>query len=366
MANQYLYQQIIDRIRQRILEGELKPGERLPTLREMTRELDCTPGTVQRAYRELEQQGLITSRRGQGTRVAAIAPARGGEGLRRAQLVHAVETFMLEKLNAGIPLEEIEQAFSLAVDRWRVVDRMPPLSSRPVFTFSGSHDPVIAWMAGHFDTIAPGFSFQPHFSGSQNGLRDLAEGRADVAGCHLRDEASGEYNLPFVRQMFAGRETAVVEMAYRRIGLILAAGNPLKLHTLQDLAQKGVRMVNRQPGSGIRVWFDQQLKKEGVTAASLKGYTEERSTHWGVARAVAQDQADAGIGLEAAAAAYHLDFIPLTEERFDLVCLAEQAEWSPMREIIAWLGSEKGRGVMAQFPGYRASHPGAVTILPEK
>src|SRR5512135_3195149 len=123
MDEAHLYQQIAEQIRSEILSGKLKPGDRLPSVRQLCARWSCTPGTVQRAYHELSRHGLLVSRAGKGTRVAGAIPAadvQAQPALRRAGLVHRCEGFLLETLTAGYDLSEVQQAFELALDRWRV------------------------------------------------------------------------------------------------------------------------------------------------------------------------------------------------------------------------------------------------------
>src|SRR5512136_1565966 len=118
MEEPFLYRQVADAIRQKILRGELKPGDRLPSVRAMKAKWGCTVGTVQRAYQELAAQGLVTSHAGQGTRVVGHGPARDDTPLRRAALVHRAEAFLLEVLTAGYSAGEVEDAIRQALDRW--------------------------------------------------------------------------------------------------------------------------------------------------------------------------------------------------------------------------------------------------------
>src|SRR5512146_300031 len=248
MDETHLYQQIAEHIRAEILSGKLKPGDRLPSVRRLCAQWNCTPGTVQRAYHELGQRGLLVSQAGKGTRVAGALPAtdlQAEPALRRASLVHRCEGFLLEALTAGYGLPEIQQAFDLALDRWRVqeVKRFVPATAR--LRFSGSHDMAVNALAARLGEIAPGAAMEVSISGSLGGLEALAEGRADLAGCHLWDAESDSYNLPFVRRLLPGKEALVVTLAYRRLGLIVLPGNPRHLRRVQDLASPGVRFVNR-------------------------------------------------------------------------------------------------------------------------
>ncbi|MEM5773655.1 MAG: GntR family transcriptional regulator, partial [Anaerolineaceae bacterium] len=169
MDEPHLYKKISDRIRQEILKGQWKAGERLPSVREMAAQWNCTVGTIQHAYQELVQQGLVTSRAGQGTRVAESLPALNDTPMRRAQLIHRAESFLLESLNQGYHVEEVNQAVREAMERWQQVEQQEFTASEQVLRFAGSHDLVITWLASHFDEISPGASLQPSYSGSMRG-----------------------------------------------------------------------------------------------------------------------------------------------------------------------------------------------------
>ena len=366
MPDEFLYHQIAEAVRQKILQGELKPGDRLPSVREMTANWGCTLGTVQRAYQELARQGLVTSRAGQGTRVVEKLPARDDTPLRRAALIHRAETFLLEVLTAGYSSSDVEEAVRLALERWRLVEQGAVPARAGELRFAGSHDPAVAWLAGHFGEIAAGYTLRLAFSGSLGGLIALAQGKADLAGCHLWDEEADatrpgdSYNLPFVRRLLPGRRMAVVTLAHRRLGLIVPPGNPAGLQGLADLARPGVCFVNRQPGSGTRVWLDAQLRQLKIAAQSIAGYGTEMMTHSDVARAIAEGQADAGLGLESAARIYGLDVIPLTSERYDLVIPAENMSLPAIKALLAWLGSSEGKQAIASLGGYQLEETGVV------
>ena len=127
--------------------------------------------------------------------------------------------------------------------------------------FFGSHDMAVTWLANHAQEIAPSAVLQLNFTGSLGGLMALADGRADLAGCHLWDPETDSYNIPYIRKFFPGKRMLAVRLAERRIGLILPAGNPKNIQTLADLTRPGVRFVNRQLGSGTRVWLDAVLRR---------------------------------------------------------------------------------------------------------
>lgn len=360
----FLYRQIAEAIRKDILSGRYQPGDRLPSVRQLCAAWNCTPGTVQRAYRELVREGLLVSRAGRGTRVAGFVPPvrlQDQEMLRRANLVNRLEAVLLELLTAGYEPGEIQPAMDLAMDRWRAVGPVPPLPAAEVIRFAGSHDWAVNELAhSFFGQVVPGVSLQLSYTGSLGGLIALAEGRAELAGSHLWDQDSDSYNLPFVRRLLPGQDVTVVTLAHRRQGLNVAPGNPLNLRTLADLARPGVRFVNRQPGSGTRVWLDAMLARQGLEPQVIDGYADERLTHSDVARAVAERQADVGLGLETAGRAFGLEFVFLNRERYDLVMRSETAERPPLRQLLAWLASEAGKQRVAGIAGYESQDTGCL------
>jgi putative molybdopterin biosynthesis protein len=127
---------------------------------------------------------------------------------------------------------------------------------------------------------------------------------------------------------------------------------------LQDLSRPGLRFVNRQAGSGTRVWLDAALHRLGIDTSPIQGYTDERMTHTEVTAAVAAGQADVGFGLQAAALTYGLDFIFLVQERYDLVIPAQSLEQASVTRLVEWLAGEEARKVIAGFGGYDAGETG--------
>ena len=360
MDEAYLYQKIAGSIRQEVLDGSLKAGDRLPSVRAMAARWDCTIGTVQRAYQELAQHGLVTSRAGQGTRIVERLPEQEDTPLRKASLIHRAEAFLLEVLTAGYAPDDVEGAVQMALDRWRAVVAAPDAPGGEQLRFAGSHDLAITWLATHFAEIAPGYHLQLNFSGSLGGLIALAEGKADLAGCHLWDEQTGDYNLPFVRRLLPGRRTALITLAHRRLGLIVPAGNPAGVQSLQDLSRPELNFANRQSGAGTRVWLDANLNRLGIPADQVRGYSNEMLTHSDLARAIAEGRADLGLGLEASARALGLDFIFQVSERYDLVVPSECFSHPALAAMRDWLASDAARAALARLAGYDPRQTGQV------
>jgi putative molybdopterin biosynthesis protein len=236
---------------------------------------------------------------------------------------------------------------------------LPANPQREMIVILGSHDLAL-------EALASRLSHRQHDPlevlllpvGSLDGLVALRQGITHLAGCHLLDADSGEYNLPFVRHLFPDREVSLVTLAYREQGLILAPGNPRRIHSLQDLGRADVTMINRNRGSGTRLWLDRQLARLAIPSEALRGYDQERRTHTGVAEAIRQGKADAGLGLRLAARQLDLDFIPLFEERFDLVFTLEQAQQHPLSMLFDYLNSAEFRRLVQSLDGYQTSHTG--------
>ena len=196
--------------------------------------------------------------------------------------------------------------------------------------------------------------------GSLDGLIALRQGVAHLAGCHLLDPQSGEYNLPYARHFFPDEQVSLITLAHREQGLMLAPGNPHAVNGLSDLARPQIRYVNRNKGSGTRIWLDNQLKQLGLPTDRISGYELEVRTHTQVAETIARGQAGAGLGLRAAAQHYNLDFIPLFQERFDLVTLEAQFSNPQLLPLLEHLQSEDFRSSVAGLAGYDATRTGTV------
>ena len=178
---------------------------------------------------------------------------------------------------------------------------------------------------------------------------------AHLAGAHLRDEQSGEFNLPFVQRLLPGREVLLVNLARWREGLLVRRGNPRGIRGAHDLARKPVRIVNREPGSGARRVLDKLLEGGRVRPRRVEGYDAIVATHAAVAQAVAMGAADAGVASESAALAYGLHFLPLAEERSDIVipaALAREPRGARLLEVL------QGRAFRRDLSGIDAYETG--------
>ena len=184
---------------------------------------------------------------------------------------------------------------------------------------TGSHDLVLDLAASALRERDPRLTLASSNVGSLGGLTALRDGLCHVAGSHLLDPESGEYTLPYVDRLLPGREVSVVRLVHREQGLIVAPGNPTGTTSIEDVAEQGLRYVNRQRGAGTRVLLDHELSRRGISAEAIAGYEREEHTHLAVAAAVAAGRADCGLGVLAAARAFGLDFVPVAQEPYDLV-----------------------------------------------
>ena len=360
MDEKYDYLKIAASIRRDIANGMYKPGDTLPSIRDLTVTWQCTIGTTQRAIQKLVSEGLVTTHVGKGTKVAGSIPFHPNDSLRRANLIHQAEAFLLGVLTSGYAPIEVEDAFRIALNRWRSVSQSQGVKDQRVLLFSGSHDPAVAWLATHFDEISPGFKMHLSFSGSMAGLISMVEGKSDIAGSHLWDDESESYNIPFLYRRFPGERLALITLAQRRIGLIVKPGNPENILSVDDLTRQNIRLVNRQEGSGTRVYLDSLLRKKGIQSLTIRGYLNQKTTHTEIAAEVAEGNADVGLGLEAAAKAYDLDFLFLTLERYDLVVKANILDGVPIQNIISWLKSDQFRLLLNRLGGYDYHKSGEV------
>ncbi|HAA89640.1 MAG TPA: molybdopterin biosynthesis protein [Peptococcaceae bacterium] len=216
----------------------------------------------------------------------------------------------------------------------------------------GSHDLVLDLIADTIQRKHPGHRLISSHVGSMGGLTAVARGEAHLAGIHLLDEETGEYNLSFAKKVLAGKPFILLNLAYRIQGLIVPRGNPKEIRQLKDLTRKGVRFINRQRGSGTRLLLDYLLRQQGISPEEIEGYQREEYTHMAVAVAVASGSADVGLGIQAAADALDLDFIPIGEERYDLCIPRELWDTEEVRIVRELLTDDDFRESIGKLRGY--------------
>lgn len=198
--------------------------------------------------------------------------------------------------------------------------------------------------------------------GSQGGLIALRRGEAHVAGSHLLNPQTGEYNISYIRQYMPEIPVRVVALVGRDQGLMVKRGNPKSIQSLKDLIRRDIQFVNRQRGAGTRVLLDYHLHLMTITPEHIVGYSQEEYTHLGVAAAIASGRADCGLGIAAAAQALELEFIPLFQERYDLVIPKQFAEDDLLAPLFGLFTDRRFREAIAQLPGYDVSVMGTIVL----
>lgn len=196
--------------------------------------------------------------------------------------------------------------------------------------------------------------------GSQGGLVALRRGEAHLAGSHLLDPRTGEYNLPYLKQYLPDTPVQVMTWVGREQGMLVLRGNPKAIHGLEDLARPDVRFVNRQRGAGTRVLLDYHLGKLGISTESIQGYAQEEYTHLAVAAAIASGRADCGLAVAASAQALDLDFIPLFQERYDLIIPCAYLQGDLLTPLFDLISDARFRQAISAMPGYDLSQMGKI------
>ncbi len=224
----------------------------------------------------------------------------------------------------------------------------------------GSHDMALDILASLLQKHFPNRRLSSANVGSLGGLLAIKRGEAHLAGCHLLDEETGEYNISYIKQVLGGQETVLMNLVYREQGIIVAKGNPKQITNLNDLLRHDVVFINRQRGSGTRVLLDYKLKQAKLDANSIKGYDREEYTHTGVAATVGSGAADVGLGIMAAARALGLDFLPLLKERYDLAIPRSFYEGDLLRPLLEIIRSKEFKDIILSLGGYDTSETGRI------
>lgn len=260
-------------------------------------------------------------------------------------------------LRIPAPVEGLNAGETVEVE---LVRRRDEIESTILAT--GSHDLSIAVLEDCLKLRDPALRISATNVGSVAGLVALGRGEAHVAGCHLLDPATGEYNLADVRRLLPGVPVRLMNLVRRRQGLVVAAGNPLAIRGIEDLRRSDVRFVNRQPGAGTRVLLDHRLAQLAIRPEEVRGYEREELTHMAVAVAVKSGLADAGLGVEQAAAALRLDFVPVDVEDYDLAMLEDFAASDAGRLVLETVRSPAFARAVAALAGYDTSRSGTIRV----
>ncbi|MBQ12440.1 MAG: molybdopterin biosynthesis protein [Planctomyces sp.] len=224
----------------------------------------------------------------------------------------------------------------------------------------GSHDLTLDLLASHLGKTNPGLRLASSHIGSLGGLIALQRGEAHLAGSHLLDEDTGEYNLSYIRQHLPGVPVVLINLVGRVQGLMVPPGNPKAIHHLEDLARPGIAFVNRQRGSGTRVLLDYKLKGLNIGPDQVSGYQREEYSHLAVAAAVKAGSADTGLGILSAARALDLDFVPLMDERYELVIPRVHYDSGLLQPLLALLHDTAFQQEVESMGGYHTEDMGKI------
>ena len=221
---------------------------------------------------------------------------------------------------------------------------------------TGSHDMTLDIMAQFLFQAGRRLSIAN--VGSLAGLVALSRGEAHLAGAHLLDPGTGEYNLAYIQQYLPGVPVRVITLVGRSQGLLVQKGNPKGLQGLSDLTRPDVAFINRQRGSGTRLLLDYHLGEEKISPQEIQGYQQQEYTHLTLGAAIASGRADCGVGIEAVTRSLELDFIPMFEERYDLVIPREHAESQLLEPLLDLLVNPDFAAMVEALPGYDVSSMG--------
>lgn len=222
--------------------------------------------------------------------------------------------------------------------------------------FAGSHDLTIDLLTRML--AKRGTTLLPAFSGSLDGLIELYKGRVEIAGCHLLDPATGEYNLPHVRCLLAFDQVKVINLVTRWQGLMVPKGNPRMITSWEELLSGHHRIANRQRGSGTRLLLDYKMRLMQILPDQLPGYDQECTTHYATASQVLQGKADVALGIESVARGLGLDFFPIQEERYDLVIPTRLFRQERFQNLLTVLRDPAFRQAVVAQGGYSVALTG--------
>lgn len=247
---------------------------------------------------------------------------------------------------------DLERAFAVAFD-----------PSAHVLALYASHDDALPALRAHA-AAEHNLHLDIRFTGSVDAIRALNEGRCLMAGFHTLEHRTGRsLTERSYKPLLQPGQHKIIGFARRTQGLMVARGNPLGLRSLQDVVARHARFANRALGSGTRVVLDELLAEAGLAAQDMDGYAHTEPSHAAVAQAVAAGQVDAGLGIAAAAQGAGLDFVPLADERYHLVCLKSALTTPGVMALLRLLQGQVWQAQLAAIPGYAPLHSGEVLSM---
>ena len=225
---------------------------------------------------------------------------------------------------------------------------------------SGSNDPILDMLHTYMTKSYPEFYIFSANTGSTDGLKALNMGYTDIAWSHLFDPKTNEYNIPFLSTYLPQVKPVVVNLFLRDLGFVAAVKNPFNIRGFEDLAQKGVRFMNRQKGSGTRVLLDHHLKRLRIPSSKIDGYEREVYTHFEVGLSILSKEADVGIATIAVSKLFGLSFVPITHESFDMILDRSTFFEKGVQAFIEILNSQDFRNRVERLGSYDFKNSGKI------
>ena len=236
-----------------------------------------------------------------------------------------------------------------------------PLSSiENTIVITGSHDNTLDILADQIKGVSGDISVSSSHVGSMGGLMAIKKGTCHMAGAHLLDPEDGSYNISYIKKYLPDQKVWVINLVMRDQGLIVPKGNPENIKSIKDLKDKGLQFINRQPGSGTRILFDYKLKTLGISIHDIQGYENDEYTHMSVAVAVLSGRVDAGLGIQAAARALDLDFIPVVTEEYDLIIPDRFYKTRKIQALLDIIQTKKFQDRIQSLGGYGTQNTGKI------
>ncbi|MEH7272069.1 molybdopterin biosynthesis protein [Neobacillus vireti] len=233
------------------------------------------------------------------------------------------------------------------------VELLRPLEDiKNAIMFCGSHDMTIDLLSSQLKKVRADMKIVSAHVGSMAGIMAIRKGEAHVAGIHLLDPITKQYNLSYVKKILAGTDVVLYPFLKRKQGWILPKGNPLGIKAVTDIAEKKANFVNRQKGAGTRILFDLLLEEKGISTEEITGYDREMFSHLAVAAEVKGDIQGAGLGIYPAAKAMDLDFVPVGDEEYDLLMTRSFYESESGKQLIEIIQSFEFRQKVEKIGGY--------------
>jgi len=248
-------------------------------------------------------------------------------------------------------INEMEREFALVFDE-----------NVRILSLHASHDLALSRFRDFLAKTAQ-IHLNWQFKRSMESLGALSRNECTLAGFHICESTIDAATQKALRNLLKPAQHRLIRFLQRRQGLMIQAGNPKKIQGISDLKREDVRFVNRESGSGMRIEIETRLKQNGISFSAVNGFNQVETTPLAVAAAVASNQADAGFGIEAAAAQFKLDFIPLLEEQYYFACTRQSLQTSAVQEFIAQLKNKVWHALIHDLPGYDSSKAGEVLPL---